>query len=119
MRSPGFVALVFMVIVAGCGSSASGPSRTAATVTARPGEAVSGVPNPLRSVGPSTASTDPHGTPDQENSAGGGTYRGGSARTGVMPGPGPVGAPVLRWVYQAPAPLESQPVVSAGRVYLV
>jgi len=36
-----------------------------------------------------------------------------------MPGPGPVGAPVLRWVYQAPAPLESQPVVSAGRVYLV
>ena len=46
------------------------------------------------------------------------TYRGDAARTGAMPGPGPSGVPGIRWTYRAGAPIQSQPAVVAGVVFL-
>jgi outer membrane protein assembly factor BamB len=46
-------------------------------------------------------------------------FRGDPARTGVMPGPGPTGEPVVRWRYEAIADgrVNSQPAVVDGVVY--
>ncbi len=46
-------------------------------------------------------------------------YRADPARTGVMPGPGPSGTPVVSWSFQAGAPIVSQVAVARDTVYLV
>jgi eukaryotic-like serine/threonine-protein kinase len=45
-------------------------------------------------------------------------YRGGPDRTGVMPGPGPAGAPVLLWQVTMKGTVAVMPVVSGGTVYV-
>jgi outer membrane protein assembly factor BamB len=45
-------------------------------------------------------------------------YRGGPARTGVMPGPGPAGDPTLLWQVSAKGPVAVMPAVVAGTVYV-
>jgi eukaryotic-like serine/threonine-protein kinase len=45
-------------------------------------------------------------------------YRGSSARTGVMPGPGPAGEPRLAWQFQADAPIRSSPAVVGETVFV-
>jgi eukaryotic-like serine/threonine-protein kinase len=47
------------------------------------------------------------------------TYRGNAARTGLMPGPGPSGRPVVDWTFDAGAPIGSSPAVLDGIVYLL
>jgi outer membrane protein assembly factor BamB len=47
------------------------------------------------------------------------TYRGDAARTGVMPGPGPGGAPAIVWQFQTPRELASSPTVLGDVVHLV
>lgn len=47
------------------------------------------------------------------------TYRGDAARTGVMPGPGPIGTPSVAWLHKAGGPFASSPVVADGAVYAV
>ncbi len=46
------------------------------------------------------------------------TYRGDSARTGVMPGPGPSGDPQVVWQFQADAEFRSSPAVVGGTVFV-
>ena len=46
------------------------------------------------------------------------TYRGDSARTGVMPGPGPTTAPPLAWSFQAQGPIRSSPAVVGKTVFV-
>lgn len=46
------------------------------------------------------------------------TYRGDSARTGAMPGPGPAGNPSIVWSFQAGGPIGSSPAVVNGTVFL-
>jgi hypothetical protein len=45
-------------------------------------------------------------------------YRGGPARTGVMPGPGPVGEPTLLWQINAKGKVAVMPAVVGGMVYI-
>ncbi len=47
------------------------------------------------------------------------TYRGNAARTGEMPGPGPVGAPKIAWQLQAAGPFKSSTAVANGVIYAV
>jgi outer membrane protein assembly factor BamB len=47
------------------------------------------------------------------------TYRGGPERTGIMPGPGPVGAPSLEWEVGVKGPISAgSPVIQDGIVYI-
>jgi outer membrane protein assembly factor BamB len=48
------------------------------------------------------------------------TYHGNSAQTGVMPGPGPAGEPVIDWQASLPGPMGSlnMPIVHEAAVYL-
>lgn len=46
------------------------------------------------------------------------TYRGDSARTGVMPGPGPTTAPPLAWSFQTQGPIRSSPAVMGRMVFV-
>ena len=48
-------------------------------------------------------------------------YHGNAAQTGVMPGPGPEGSPVVGWRHSLDGPLTAliMPLVAEGRVYLV
>lgn len=46
------------------------------------------------------------------------TYRGDSARTGVMPGPGPSAKPGVAWTFQADSPIRSSPTVSGDTVFV-
>jgi eukaryotic-like serine/threonine-protein kinase len=46
------------------------------------------------------------------------TYRGDSARTGAMPGPGPSGDPEIVWQFQAGAQIRSSPAVVGGSVFV-
>jgi outer membrane protein assembly factor BamB len=46
------------------------------------------------------------------------TYRGNSARTGVMPGPGPSGKPLVAWQIQADGPIQSSPAVVGGAAFM-
>lgn len=46
------------------------------------------------------------------------TYRGGPERTGVMPGPGPAGDPILDWQFDMNGPVAVMPVILAGTVYV-
>ena len=45
-------------------------------------------------------------------------YRGNAGRTGVMPGPGPMGQPTELWRYQIPGEIQSQPAVVDGVLYV-
>jgi len=45
-------------------------------------------------------------------------YRGGPERTGVMPGPGPAGDPMLLWQVSEGGPVAVMPAVVAGTVYV-
>lgn len=45
-------------------------------------------------------------------------YRGDSARTGVMPGPGPTAEPQLVWQFQADAAIRSSPAVVGDSVFI-
>lgn len=47
------------------------------------------------------------------------TYRGDGARTGQMPGPGPSGAPVVRWTFHADGPFVASPAVVDGLALIV
>jgi outer membrane protein assembly factor BamB len=47
------------------------------------------------------------------------TYRGDSARTGAMPGPGPSSNPHVVWQFQADGPIGSSVAVIGGTVFLV
>jgi eukaryotic-like serine/threonine-protein kinase len=47
------------------------------------------------------------------------TYRGDVARTGAMPGPGPVGSPAIAWRFKANEPMESSVAVVGHLIYLV
>lgn len=58
---------------------------------------------------PSTTDAHPSGVP---------TYRGDAARTGVMPGPGPAGAPALLWQFQAAGPIQSSAVAVPGTTFV-
>ena len=86
---------------AGTSAPASQSAEPAATVANRPSADVA-------SAAPAVAF---HGSVP--------TYRGDPARTGVMPGPGPVGTPQIAWQFQASAPFGSSPVVVEGTVYAV
>jgi outer membrane protein assembly factor BamB len=72
-------------------------------------------PAASQSTGPAAVASTPavafHGTVQ--------TYRGDAARTGVMPGPGPVGTPRIAWQFQAGGSFGSSPVVVDGTVYAV
>ena len=46
------------------------------------------------------------------------TYRGDSARTGAMPGPGPSGKPHVAWTFQADSAIRSSPTVSGDTVFV-
>ena len=46
------------------------------------------------------------------------TYRGDSARTGAMPGPGPSPKPDIAWTFQADSPIQSSPTVSGDTVFV-
>jgi outer membrane protein assembly factor BamB len=46
------------------------------------------------------------------------SYRGDSARTGVMPGPGPSAQPRVTWKFQADSPIRSSPTVVGGTVFV-
>jgi outer membrane protein assembly factor BamB len=46
------------------------------------------------------------------------TYRGNSARTGVMPGPGPTAEPQVLWQFQADAAIRSSPAVVGDSVFI-
>lgn len=46
------------------------------------------------------------------------TYRGNAARSGVMPDPGPVADPSVRWKLELDGPIHSSPVVAADVVYV-
>lgn len=59
------------------------------------------------------------GSPSPSLEASVATYRGNAARTGLMPGPGPSGRPVVDWTFDAGAPIGSSPVVLGGTVYLL
>ena len=47
------------------------------------------------------------------------TYRGDSARTGVMPGPGPATSPTLAWSFQAGGAIGSSPSLAGRTVFVV
>lgn len=121
MRPRPLTALAIGFLVVGCGA--------AAPTTQMPATASPSGPNPsVAAAGPAslpaTAASTPDPTASPHGTTGGATpadvagYRGGSARTGVMPGPGPLAEPAVRWSYQAPAPIDSQPVVAGGRAFL-
>lgn len=44
-------------------------------------------------------------------------FRGDAARTGVMPGPGPLGKPDVLWRAKTGGPMATSPVISAGVIY--
>jgi outer membrane protein assembly factor BamB len=44
-------------------------------------------------------------------------FRGNAARTGEQPGPGPSGAPTVRWEFKAGGKIWSSPTIAAGVVY--
>jgi outer membrane protein assembly factor BamB len=46
------------------------------------------------------------------------TYRGNAARTGMMPGPGPIADARLDWKLTTDGPIHSAPVIAGGMVYL-
>jgi outer membrane protein assembly factor BamB len=92
--------LVAALLVGGCGT---------ATVTGRPtvespapSGAISAAPAPSLDPAPAAILT----------------YRGDAARTGSMPGPGPLGTPSIRWTFQAGAPIGSQVAVVGKVVYV-
>ena len=57
--------------------------------------------------------------PSQPSSGDVTSYRGDSARTGVMPGPGPAGAPTVAWSFKAGASIGSSPLVIGDTVVFV
>jgi outer membrane protein assembly factor BamB len=121
MRPRPFPALVISVLVAGCGATAPGaPSPTAPVGTPMEGQATTEAPGRSATTDPSAeASASPLHTSDPTAAEDVPGYRGGSDRLGVMPGPGPVADPAIRWAFQASAPIGSQPAVVGGRVFLV
>jgi outer membrane protein assembly factor BamB len=46
------------------------------------------------------------------------TYHGGPDRSGVMPGPGPLGKARIEWQVNLPGPIRGQPAVVAGLVFV-
>ena len=57
-------------------------------------------------------------TPAVGGTAGVPMFRGDPARTGVVPGPGPLGAPAARWRFRAHGPVGSSPAVVDGTAYV-
>ncbi len=47
------------------------------------------------------------------------TYRGDTARTGRMPGPGPIGDPTVLWTFEADGAIGSSPTIIGGNVLIV
>ncbi len=45
-------------------------------------------------------------------------YRGNAARDGVMPGPGPIGDPILAWQANLSGPIGTSPVTAGGTVFV-
>ena len=111
------------MLLAGCavtGTNPSAPPKTGVTPTpleaAPSGPSTSGLPRSSNDggatgLGPSLAPSP--AVPDILD------YRGDAARTGNMPGPGPVGVPSIRWSFKAGAPIGSQVAVVDRVVYLV
>ena len=121
MRPRQITVLAIGALLAGCGAAAAtGPTTTMpVTVPIAPTARAGGSPG-TSSVQPlAMASVKPARTSGPSAARDVSGYRGSSDRAGVMPGPGPVGAPVVRWSFQATAPIDSQPVVAGGRVFVV
>ncbi|MEP6638084.1 MAG: PQQ-binding-like beta-propeller repeat protein [Chloroflexota bacterium] len=93
-----------MAIVAGCGG---GTPASPSPVSGSPG------------AGATPSATMPGSSAVAGNAKDVTTYRGDAARTGVMPGPGPLAAPVVAWSFDASAPIGSSVAVVGGVVYLV
>ena len=121
MRPRPFTALLIAALATGCGAatpdaqSPAVPPGTSAGATST----VAGSASASGASTPAAAFSDPPHTSDPTRAEDVPGYRGGSARSGVMPGPGPIAAPVVRWSFQASAPIGSQPVVAGGRVLVV
>jgi outer membrane protein assembly factor BamB len=77
----------------------------------RTGSPTIGSPDPT--VGPTMAAM-PTGGIDADVPS----YRGNAARDGVMPGPGPVGNPILAWKVNLPGPVGTSPVTVGGTVFI-
>ena len=107
MRPRSILTFLAVILLAGCGSrngvqpgDSVPPASMAASDQAPSATPTSAVPAPARG-------TDVL------------AYRGDAARSGNMPGPGPVGTPVIRWTFQAGAPIGSQVIVVGQVVYVV
>jgi len=110
MRTGSALSLLTVVLLAGCAATSGSPAVSTTRVPS-PGASDAGVVSTSNDPG---ASLDP--TPGSLDVR---TYRGSDTRTGVMPGPGPQGKPVIRWTFDAGAPIGSQVAVVDGVVYLV
>jgi len=110
MRPGSALSFLTIVLLAGCAATNGSPGVATSTV-ASPGAYGGGVVSKSRDPG---GSLDP--TPGSLDVR---TYRGGDTRAGVMPGPGPDGQPLIRWTFEAGAPIGSQVAVVGGVVYVV
>jgi outer membrane protein assembly factor BamB len=121
MRPRPFTALVIGMLVAGCGATGAGvPSPTVLVGTPNAARPTGQTPGRSSSADPSAAaSARPVHTSDPTAAEDVPGYRGGSDRLGIMPGPGPVADPSIRWSFQASAPIGSQPAVAGGQVVLL
>ena len=70
---------------------------------------------PAPSAGPSSAASILASPPQSRDVP---TYHGDAARTGVMPGPGPLEQPELLWKFQAEGGIGSSPAVVGGSVFV-
>lgn len=104
-----------IILVAACGSGPTGTgsaqSGSVAPTGAQPGSVAPGSAQP-GGAAPTSSETPSAGSGDVP------TYRGDSARTGVMPGPGPLHQPELLWQFQAAAPIRSSPAVVGDTVFV-
>ncbi len=93
MRRANTIAIAIL-IAAGCGGTLSPDQSAAPASVGASKDAVVTVPDVL-------------------------TYRGDTARTGEMPGPGPSDHPTVLWTFQAEGPIRSSPTVVDGTVLFV
>ena len=91
-------------------NSPSPPTSTRAPPTS--------TPSPTSTLDDVESSPNDAGTPRAASAAGEvPMFRANAARTGEMPGPGPVGKPVVRWRFETGGPVVSSAAVDDGIVY--